>query len=68
MSQDLPPAATRQRLLQEGGTAAPWGAQGSEELCQSRAWATDEAGTRGSPGARSLSLQLPCSGVSRNGD
>lgn len=73
-SQHLPPAATRQCLLREGGTAPPWGAQGSEELIQ----AVSEQGlgllTRQphephrEPKAVLAALQLPCCGVSGNGD
>lgn len=44
------------------------GQRGAHPGCQSRARATAEAATGASPGALSLSLQLPCPGVSGNGD
>lgn len=46
----------------------PGAVRSSPRLCQSRTWAADEASTGASPGARRLSLQLPCSGVSGKGD
>lgn len=57
----LPPAATRQRVLRERGTAPPRGAQGSEELAQAvseQGWGSH----RSSPRALSLSLRCPAPG------